>query len=159
MVDDDEQAPGLVLYNRKDNTFKPLANYGENWHIESWPTASFRYLAAATDGQLLAIAPNGATQTLTADAWRHELSPNNQWLAVYDKSGAPLRLFTSDGHLAAELQGLSTGRIVWRPDSQGLFLQTDDQLLYVSTTTLKPSLIAQGSGDYLDHTWVTPPQQ
>ncbi len=96
------------------------------------------------DGQLCTVDIDGFTQQLVkANAGSTpvpHLSPNKKWLIVEDSQG--LHLYSDNLELIQAWE-ISASELIWRPDSEGLFLLAETGMHYLPIPEGEPVLISE----------------
>jgi hypothetical protein len=82
---------------------------------------------------------------------KRNISPNNQFHIVMDDN---LNIYQMNGGKLGTIPEITGGRIIWRPDSNGFFVQTDHILYYVAIENLIPQKLYQSKSDFSNFTWV-----
>jgi hypothetical protein len=65
------------------------------------------------------------------------ISPDNQWMGLYDKEG--INLYDESDHLVSNISSMYPQ--TWRPDSTGLFLEKSENLYYMDIPNGEPVLV------------------
>lgn len=95
------------------------------WSLYFWGNNKYRFIGH--DGKnVVGIAQDGSISHLyrsKKDYAQVQISPDRRWLVILGQ-GEKFSLFSDSGELVQTLE-LKSDRIIWRPDSAGLFISSD----------------------------------
>jgi hypothetical protein len=141
---------GIYVFDGKGET--RISGRGEVNYI-GWP--HFQFVVRAQDTELLAR--DGTSKVISDRALRTSLSPNREYLALYDgpwsQKTSGLRIVGQGGETILDVDAFQARSVIWRPDSAGLFFVADDQLFYLdlkeaARQLIDPQIVADPIGIY-----------
>jgi hypothetical protein len=122
-----------------------------------------RFVASSMDQGVVGIAKDGTLTIIRNQPAAISISPNWQWLTLFDASGsgavAGIELYDQKDQLVKQITDINPNRIIWRADSKGLFFRSGTDLYYIAIPDGEPVRIDQNvavsdTGDFNNFVWV-----
>jgi hypothetical protein len=122
-----------------------LIQNGE-WNQVSWSPSIRQFrVGGSTRGGTLLVRPDGTSTAFPKENWwtsLPQISPDGKWIAFFGESQmgetSGLRLYDPAGNLKQTLTTSPIQRVIWRPDSAGLFYLSDEALFYAARDGTAP---------------------
>jgi WD40 repeat protein len=132
--------PGLYFVTY-DGVYKQVSSNGY-LRFSFHASKSARFVGSDGKGNVYAVALDGSRTLLCSREEAHyTIALDDQWMAVFDKSGADL--ITTDNQIVRTFPISDISTILFRPDSKGAFIVANQQLYYLSLPAGELKLVSE----------------
>lgn len=118
---------GLYFFNSTSGA--RLVSKSVFWFISFWGGSKYQYIANDYDNITFGVSTDGALTQLGQGSSRWSISPNSQYLTIFDNQS--LQLLNKEDEVIRTIP-IAVSDISWNPDSSGFFLSSWKELHYVS---------------------------
>lgn len=98
------------------------------WIIAPWGGSKYQYIASDYEYYTVGVSSDGLSTKLGDDSSRWSISPNGEYLIIFDNQG--LRLLNNEDEVVRTIP-VVVRDISWNPDSSGFFLSSWSELYYI----------------------------
>ncbi|MCJ7660118.1 MAG: hypothetical protein MUO67_13310 [Anaerolineales bacterium] len=152
----DGKSPGIYLSASEGAAFTQVV--AGSYSDLIWSESGKMFLTSGKSG-VLGIKVDGNTLLLNNEM-RASFAPNGSWLVGWNSSedNPGLRLYSSSGHLLQSISSIPIRRVIWQPDSKGLYIVGEEGLYQLKFPGLKPVFITDNvyQGADFQYAWLNP---
>jgi len=136
---------GIYIVSTISSTPQKIAIDGIN--VKAWLPEEGYFLTDvpcdSVEGGYLGFRSSGEVSCIEYSDRLEFLSPNEAYIAIIDSG---LEIYNSLGEFIGLFPKLKSGKIIWRPDSEGFFIASQGSLFYISIPDIEWKLMYEGIG-------------